>query len=99
MGPLTLKIKDSGHLYVPRSLGPVDVSWIPTGESVRVRIRPRPGTLYRQYVYLLPRPWLRAALFRRNTTSISVEFDRDGDGWVGEVSLKPGWRAVFERNR
>jgi hypothetical protein len=94
---MRLRINGTGHIYVPRRLGPVDVLWRAAGDELSIRVIPNPGGPYRQYVHALPRPWLGAAARGRARGPIPVDFEEDGRGWLGRLKLMGGWRAAYAR--
>jgi hypothetical protein len=86
------KIKASGHLYVPRRVGPVRPAWHRDGAVVTLTLESDPAREYRKFVYVLP-PGMVKASFHRRGCGIRIAFFRTGDTWSGVYRLLAGWEG------
>jgi hypothetical protein len=89
---LSTRIKPSGHLYIPRCLGPARASWSLFGDAVTVTVTQLDKGAYRREIYLLPRGLAAASFHKRLGRSVRVRLNKSNGRWVGTYELKPGWR-------
>jgi hypothetical protein len=90
----TTKLKSTGHLYIPKKIGSVKVTWNRAHDIVSIAVTPNPGGVDRRLYYILPPSICRISFHRRSRSSIKIVFYRCDGFWSGCFKLCRGWDTL-----